>query len=168
MSEQEFNQKVLVLSNKLYGYSLKILGNKEDAHDVIQDLFYKFWTIRHNLLKINNIEAFAITATRNLCIDKLKRVKKNVFDNSDISKIQIVDESNSSCENEEFESRMELVKLAIGKLPEIQQKVFIMRDFEEKEFDEIALELKITIDNTRVILSRARQKIRDIIKNPNE
>ena len=63
----------------------------------------------------------------------------------------------------DIELRVELVRRAINKLPELQQKVFIMRDFEEKEYEEIAQELNITQENIRVMLSRARKRVRELI-----
>ena len=75
MNEHEFSQKVMVYSSKFYGYSYKILGNKEEARDVVQDLYIKLWSKRYDLKQINSIEAFATTIIRNLCIDRLKKIK---------------------------------------------------------------------------------------------
>ena len=66
---------------------------------------------------------------------------------------------------DDIQSKVDLVRKAINKLPEIQQKVFLMRDFEEKEFEEISLEFGLTPENLRVILSRARKRIREIIES---
>ena len=79
MNEQEFSQKVMVYSGKFYGYSYKILGDREEALDTVQDLYLKLWSIRHNLGNINSIEAFATTIVRNLCIDRLKKIKSLVL-----------------------------------------------------------------------------------------
>jgi len=165
MNEQEFSQKVMVYSGKFYRYSYKILGNKDDAHDTVQDLYVKLWTLRKNLNSISNIEAFATTIVRNLCIDRLKKIKSTVLDSDCLVKLSVVTEGNNNEDDlEEVDVKIDLVRGSLKKLPEMQQKIFLMRDFEEKEYDTISNELGISEENLRVMLSRARKKIRELIE----
>lgn len=166
MDEKEFTNKVMVYSSKFYGYSYKILGNQEEALDVVQDLYVKLWEIKGRLDSIYNIEAFATTIIRNLCIDRLKRQKTAINYKDDYNKQTVANESNSDeSKLADQEEKLELVRSLVNKLPELQQKVFIMRDIEEKTFDLISIELGITPENVRVVLSRARKKIRELIEN---
>jgi len=164
MNEQAFNQKVMIYSGKFYGYSYRILGDKEEAYDVVQDLYVKLWSLRDSLDNVNNLEAYATTIIRNLCIDRLKRIKSSLLHSDSLVRLSLSDESNfiESSGNEK-DNRIELIRMAIKKLPELQQKIFLMRDFEEKEFDVIALELGLSPENIRVILSRARKRVRELI-----
>lgn len=166
MNEQEFNQKVMVYSGKFYGYSCKILGDKDEAQDAVQDLYLKLWSLRNSFSTINNIEAFATTIIRNLCIDRLKKIKNFTLQSDSYKEHRLSDDSFSDSNYEEdIQAKVDLVRKAINKLPEIQQKVFIMRDFEEKEFEEISIELNLTPENSRVILSRARKRVRELIES---
>ena len=58
-----------------------------------------------------------------------------------------------------LEELRRLLAEKLGRLPEKQQKVIIMRFFQEKEFDEIAAALGTTSGNVRVILSRTLDKL---------
>lgn len=168
MNEQEFSQKVIVYSGKFYGYSYKLLGDKDEARDVVQDLYLKLWAIKHTFSTINNIEAFATTIIRNLCIDRLKKIKIVSLQSDNYREYRLNNENAyDDYYEEDVREKVELVRKALNKLPEIQQKVFIMRDFEEKEFEEIAIELDLTPENSRVILSRARKRLREIIESTN-
>ena len=164
MNEHEFSQKVMVYSSKFYGYSYKILGDKEEARDVVQDLYIKLWSKRHDLKQINSIEAFATTIIRNLCIDRLKKIKVTIQHAENYVKLTSDEVIYQEDEGDELVSKVNLIRNAIKLLPEIQQKVFIMRDFEEKEFEEISFELGLTSENIRVILSRARKRVRKLIE----
>jgi len=164
MNEHEFSQKVMVYSSKFYGYSYKILGNKEEARDVVQDLYIKLWSKRYDLKQINSIEAFATTIIRNLCIDRLKKIKVTVQNTDNYLKLNSDNELYQDEHDDDLEFKVDLIRSAIKLLPDIQQKVFIMRDFEEKEFEEISVELALTAENTRVILSRARKRVRELIE----
>ncbi len=164
MSEQEFSQKVMVYSSKFYGYSYKILGDREEARDAVQDLYVKLWSIRHSLRNINCIEAFATTIIRNLCIDRLKKIKSVTLQPDNyLKQNKREDYFSEETIDDNIAIKIDLVRRAMKKLPEIQQKVFIMRDFEEKEFEKISIELGLTPENSRVILSRARKGIRELI-----
>jgi len=163
MNEQEFSQKVMVYSSKFYSYSYKILGDREEARDSVQDLYVKLWSLRHSLSNISSIEAFATTIIRNLCIDRLKKIKSITLQSDNYYKLSSNEGYNSGETIDDVAIKVDLVRRAMNKLPEIQQKVFIMRDFEEKGFEEISLELGLTPENSRVILSRARKGIRELI-----
>lgn len=161
MDEQDFSQRVMVYSGKFYRYSLKLLGNTDDARDVVQDLYLKLWSMRESLSRVQNIEAFATTIVRNLCLDRLKRYsRQNVYQANGQARVLVQQEVE---DGGEAEHRLNLIRHAVKQLPHIQQKVFLMRDFEEKEFEAISLELGLTPENVRVVLSRARKRLKEII-----
>jgi len=61
------------MQRKLYAFALRVLQNSEESEDVVQEIFVKLWRMRGELGTIRNREAFAMTMTKNLCIDKLKK-----------------------------------------------------------------------------------------------
>jgi RNA polymerase sigma-70 factor (ECF subfamily) len=161
MDEQEFSQRVMVHSGKFYRYSLKLLGNADDARDVVQDLYLKLWSMRESLPRLLNIEAFATTIVRNLCLDRLKRYnRQKAYQGNGLAQVQAQPEEG---EGGEAEHRLNLIRHSVKQLPQIQQRVFLMRDFEEMEFEAISLELGLTPENVRVVLSRARKRVKEII-----
>ena len=63
----------------------------------------------------------------------------------------------------EISDTLRLVKMAMDGLPEQQRMVIHLRDVEALGFDEIAEITGLSLNNVRVILSRARKKIRDTL-----
>jgi len=160
MDEQYFKEKILPLSPLMYSICLKILRDESEAKDCIQVVFYQLWATREKLQSIRSIEAFVRTITRNKCLDRIRLQKKKLtIEQSGVNNIAQVEFSGV----DNTEEKMIKVREAITTLSEIQQKVFIMRDFDQMSFNEIATELGIIPDNVRVYLSRARKSIREHI-----
>ncbi len=163
MNEQQFKEHILPLSQRLFSLSLRITGNRDEARDVLQDVFLKLWTTRETLHEIKNIAAFATTITRNQSIDRL-RLRNPTLD-IDIAGHRI-EQENEIPDNENAE-KLALISRTLKYLSEIQQKVFTMRDMECLEFEQIAKETNMTEENVRVTLSRARKRIRELIEDRN-
>lgn len=161
MTEQEFKQVVLPLSSKLYSICLRVLQNQHEAKDCLQDVFVKLWTKREYLMEVKSVAAFATTVTKNLCLDRIKLRKPTV----DIDSTLYVESSFYASEQAVHEdNRLALVDKAVAQLPAQQQQIFNLRDIEHLEFDEIAERLDLSPEHVRVLLSRARKRIREIVE----
>ena len=77
MELQEFKSKVLPLKDRLYRIALQMLKSLEEAEDALQDVMVRLWDKRMQLKEYKNLEAFAVTVTKNRCLDKLKSKKHN-------------------------------------------------------------------------------------------
>lgn len=160
MDEHFFKEKIVPLSPLLYGICCKLLGDADEAKDCVQDVFYNFWVNRKGLSTIRSIEAYARTITRNKCIDRL-RLRKNTLPIEQSEAHSVVESETTSDDCVEY--RLGLVREALASLSEMQQKIFTMRDIEQMDFKDIALELNLTQENVRVTLSRARKGIREYV-----
>ncbi len=160
MTSEEFKSEVLPIKNKLYRFALRLLGDTEEAQDIVQEIFLRLWTKRDKLGEYRNIEAFSMTMTRNLCLDKLKSpaIRKEKLDD-----IREMPDNRTPYTSTETTDTMRLVKRAMDALPEQQRMVIQLRDVEECDFDEIADITGLSLNNVRVSLSRARKKIRDTL-----
>jgi RNA polymerase sigma-70 factor (ECF subfamily) len=161
MTEKEFNIHVVPLSRFIFLLCYRILGNRTNAKDAVQEVFIKLWNDRDKLKEIRSIEAYARTIARNHCLDKLRIQKQNVGV-EEINKFELLYDDEKECVSNTVE-RVNLVKIAATKLSSVQQRVFTMRDIEGFDYDEIAHELGLSNENVRVILSRARKSIREMV-----
>ena len=80
MDAQEFKERVLPVSQRIFRYANRLLSNEHDAEDVVQEIWLKIWDKREQLGNIKNMEAFAYRMTRNLCLDKIKLKKPKYYD----------------------------------------------------------------------------------------
>lgn len=160
MTSEEFKSEVLPIKNKLYRFSLRLLGDADEAQDIVQEIFLRLWSKRDKLSEYRNIEAFAMTMTRNLCLDQLKSpaARKETIDDS-----KDMPDHRTPYTRTETTDTIRLVKMAMDALPEQQRMVIQLRDIEECDFDEISEVTGLSMNNVRVTLSRARKKIRDTL-----
>lgn len=164
MKEQTFINIINPVKDKMYRLALRLLTSKEAAEDATQEVILKLWSRKENIKHYANIEAFAMTVTKNYCLDQLK-LKHN-------SHLRIVHqnyEGPASVQKEvELNDEMEWLSKIVDKLPEQQKMIFQLRDVEQYEYEEIAEIMEMNHTAIRVALSRARKTIREsLIKKHN-
>lgn len=162
MEKTEFIALVMPFKDKLYRLAKRILVSKDEAEDAVQEVFLKLWNGKNNIENYKNPEAFAITMTKNYCLDRLK--------SKQASNLKIVHSNYQNSENIEksieANDGVEMVFKIMETLPEQQRIVLQLRDVEQFEFAEIAQMLDSNETAIRVALSRARKTVRDaMIKN---
>lgn len=160
MTIKEFTIKLLPLKNRMFRLSLSLMNNRDDAEDVVQEVYIKIWKMQEKLDRLKNIEAFMMTITRNLCLDKLKS-KRNKFLtlNDDITKYEFLD----PYEITEQIDLVNKVKSIMKQLPEQQRTIIHLRDVEGYDFNEIIEITGWDMNYLRVNLSRGRKKIKETI-----
>ncbi len=159
MDSIQFKEQILPYHKRIYRTAFCLLGDAHNAENVVQEVYLKLWDKRDELAKLKNTEAFLVTLTKNLCYDLLRsRHPEQECTLSD--KLPIFDEDNVA---QDIERRDELnvVKQLIARLPEDQRHIIIMRDINGCAYDEIELATQLSPINIRVLLSRARKKIRE-------
>ncbi|MDR2126434.1 MAG: sigma-70 family RNA polymerase sigma factor [Prevotellaceae bacterium] len=156
MELEKFKSNIIPMRQNLFAFAMKMLQNKDDAEDVVQESLLRLWNIRQQLDDVSNTSAFAMQITKNICIDKL-RTSKQV---SEIDEFDLGSNEETPYSQAEIKDMVEFVKTIIEKLPELQKIIIKMRDIDGYEIEKIA---EITGTNTsavRMNLSRARKTVK--------
>ncbi len=160
MKKIDFRTDVLPLKNELYRLALRITLNPAEAEDIVQDTMIKIWNRRDQWDEIESIEAFSLTVCRNLALDRNKKAgsQNTQLDDSH----EPPDQSYASNPEEQAvqRDRITLVRRLIDELPEKQRSCMQLRDIEGKSYKEIADVMKITEQQVKINIFRARQTIR--------
>lgn len=151
-------ESVLPFKNKLYRYALRIVGSQMAAEDVVQEVLIKVWKKRADIAHIENKEAWCMTVTRNLALDKLRR-RKVIHDDVDEHR-NIADQNMSPYRSLQSDETMSIIKTAINQLPEAQQQVIHLREVEGYTYQEISDITGYSLDKVKVYLHRARIALR--------
>lgn len=157
-----FKQLLLPLYPRLQRVALRLLGNVEDAEDMVQEVYMKLWSKRDALPDVKEVEAYCVTLTKNMCIDRLRMAE---VEKEDVDEVPTMLATTDDVEAQvERRDAVEQVKQIIETLPEHQQQVITLRDMEDCSFEEIAEQTGLTAVNIRMLLSRARRTIRERFK----
>lgn len=159
MDSSEFSVKVLPLQISMYKLAMSILRNREEAEDVVQEIFYRLWKIRSSLIELQNLKAYVLKITKNLCLDRLK-LRKQIT--GEIEKMHLSGSQQSPHEKLETSNLLEIIQSIISTLPEQQQLIVHLRNVEGLSMKEISEVTEMSINNIRVSLSRARKSINEI------
>jgi RNA polymerase sigma factor (sigma-70 family) len=149
------------IKDKLYRFSLRITGNAPEAQDVVQEVFLKVWEKRDDMADIKNPEAWCMTLTKNLSLDKL-RLKHNR--SKDLEEAHTLSDSKPTPYTEtETNDMVEKIKKLMNQLPEKQKMVMHLRDIEGLSYEEIGDSLDMPMAQVKVNLFRARNFIKEKI-----
>lgn len=163
MTEQEFKECIMPLYNKMYGYALSLLKNENDTADCMQDSFAKLWESRSRLEIIENKCAYCLVTIKRTALDRLR--KQQTMITEDYSAVNLpVQEENPELLSENRDS-LKIVTDIIDSLPQTQRDIIRMSAFTGLSNAEIREATGLTDDNVRVILSRTRKKLRDIMSS---
>ena len=163
MKSSEFKLLVLPHSFRLFRMAFRLMSNREEAEDIVQEVYVKLWGMRNELNSYNSIEALAVRITRNLCLDKLRRRKVN----QNAMKAEEMKEqmySVSPAEQLEKKEEAEMIHTLIAALPEPQRSLVHLRHLEGKEYEEISEMVNMNVNAIRVSISRARKQMREMLE----
>ena len=165
MTQSSFLKVVLPFKDKVFRLAKRLLVSKEEAEDATQELFFKLWKNKEKITDYKNVEAFAMTMTKNYCYDRLKSKQAS---NLRLIHTNYKEKETALDKRIEYRDSINQVHQLIENLPEQQKVIIQLRDIEQYDFDEICNMVNMKPTAVRVALSRARKTIREeLIKKHN-
>lgn len=164
-----FESLVKLHEKNVYNLALKLMKNREDALDAAQDAFLKAWISIGSFRGDSKFSAWLYRLTYNTCLDYLRKAKKGeiISLTSDDEDEKVMDVRDDAPTPEEYAEKQELrktVRGALDALPEEYRQIIIMREFTGLSYGEIADALGLNEGTVKSRLSRARQKLAEILR----
>lgn len=156
MNADLFMHQLEPMQAKLFRLAKRLLVSQDAAKDAVQDVLVKLWQKRAQLAEKSNLEAFAMTVTKNHCYDQLK-LKRN--QNVSLVHDNFSDDTKNIDEVIETRDQVKTLNQCIQSLQPNYRMLIQLRDIEEYTFEDIAQVMDMTEVNVRVSLSRARQAL---------
>lgn len=165
MDANEFKRLLLPQSRRMYWAAWRLTENREEAEDLVQDVFLRLWTQRDTLPDIQNAEAYCVKLIQRRFLD-LRRVSHP--ETSLPQDISLLPSGEDLYREAEIRDHAEQAHRLIDALPDIQRQVIILRDIEDQPYDNIAQMTGLTQVNVRALICRARRTIREKLRNESD
>ena len=151
-SEQDFEELFAHYYAPLCGYALKIIKQRENSEELVQDLFLKLWEERKKL-KVENIKAYLYRSVYHRCLHIIehRQVKQ---------KHQLIERKKNTSYPSPEEGMMmselyQAYKKELHTLPANTHKIFLLSRNSDFKNNEIAIKLKISIKTVESHITKA-------------
>jgi len=148
---------------KVFALAYSFFRNKEDALDIVQETFLRVYQKIEQFKKGRNFQNWLLQITKNLCIDFYrKRQNKDHYLNEgmDISELNVRDPQAEETHNASDINR--ILSNCIKRLSEKQRMVFVMKQYNQLEYSEIAQILNVATGTVKSLHFKATQNLRTL------
>lgn len=167
MNNISFKNDIMPLKERLFRLALRIVQNREEAEDIVQDTLMKLWNQREQWGSIDNIETYSLTICRNLALDAIEKKERHNISLDD----SLHDRPDTTWQPDEtltHKQQMGLIEQVVDRLPEKQRTILQLRDIEGMSYQEIAETMMLSLSDVKVNLFRAREKLKQTLSPMNQ
>ena len=167
--QQAFSQLYDHSSTLLYTLAFRILGNHEEADDLLQDVYLEVWrkVVRYDVGRGTPI-AWLITLTRSRAIDRLRSRNArghNATVGLDTTASRVADLGPSPFETQADQELRMAVGNAMTILPPAQQQALELAYYEGLTHSEIAARLNQPLGTVKTRIKLGMSKLRDSLRH---
>jgi len=169
-----FKSLVRRYQNRIYNSAYRMLGNREEAEEVVQDTFVKVNNGLSGFRRQASFAAWIFRISHNLCIDNLRSRKRQrgflLFFQSpsdgdgDRPAPELPDDGPDPQQIVDLSEQSSVVAGALAKLPESQRAVLVLHDMEGFSYQDIASIVGTSIGTVRSRLHYGRLKMRELLE----
>ncbi|MFE0508244.1 RNA polymerase sigma factor [Peribacillus butanolivorans] len=159
--ENVLTSYLINLGEEVFKLLLARGAKKEDAEDIIQNTYYKIYTLLDKLTE-DNIRPWFFRVSLNQYIDlKRKKEQQNIYLTEEIySKLSHID-----CDFDTVLNKDEIFYL-LNDIKKEYKEIFFLKYYYDFSYEEIATILDIQVDSVKQKLYRARKFIHSKIGGP--
>jgi RNA polymerase sigma-70 factor (ECF subfamily) len=174
-NEEAFREIVLHSQRKVFNIAYRMLGNKEEAKDLAQEVFLSVYASIKDLREEAKFEAWLTQITINHCRNRWKYLERRKYFKSESLDDPIETQDGEiprpiydPSDNPEtlYEKRMiqEAIQRGLLKLKEEQREMIVLRDLQGISYEEIGELFQLPIGTVKSKLHRARMDLKRILE----
>lgn len=162
-----FAQLVDNYKGKLFHLAFRMLGNRQEAEDVVQETFMRMYEHLSRYDSSHKFSTWIYRITTNLCIDRLRRRKAAYSLDADLAEGQGLDgysllpSADHSPEQQlVLTERQHVVKQAMDALPAKYKSAMALKYYQDLSLQEISDILHIPVSTVKTRIHRGRDYLR--------
>lgn len=164
--ERSFEELYVANYEKLCVYLLNYTSDKKIIEDVVQDTFVTVWKKRHEIEITDSIKSYLYRAVYNRLIDDFRKTKRVDTMLSEYYHTALIRAADSDTDYQT--NRLKILDECIDKLPVRCKNVFIANKISGKKYQEVAVDLDISLKTVEGHITRAFKLIKECVDDPNK
>jgi len=147
---------------KVFNVAYKFVGKHDQAEDLTQDIFLKIFKSLDTFDRRANFQTWLISVSRNLCIDHYRSVRKEretINRDVDASELSPAAPDEGPVAAIEQRDRVMLLRQALAALPAALRTAVLMRDIQERSYQEISETLRLPEGTVKSRINRGRTEL---------
>ena len=154
----------------LFGMIISIVKKREEAEDVLQEVFVNIWEKAHTFDENRgNVYSWIVTLTRNKAIDRIRSKGYKTQQKQSVSvhepAFKLEGDKFDPLETTIFSDRAEMVKKALKEIPEAQSKVLKIAYYRGMTQSEISDHLDIPLGTVKTRTRQGMIKLKNILES---
>ena len=134
---------------RLYGFVFRYIKQKEDAEEIVQEVFVKIWESRNKIDAYSSLESFLFTIAYNTTISLLrKRISEKKY-LEHLQSLQHPDDLPDLIDEIHFNELNDRVQVLLNELTPRQKEIYQLSREEGLSHDEIARKLDISVNTVK-------------------
>ena len=155
-----FDMLYIQYSPRLKHFLTGFIKNRDEASDMTQDIFYKIWTNRETISKVDSFKAYLFRMARNMIYDYYEH---SLIEENYQQKEQRRSTYDDLIEEELYARELSLlIDIAVEKMPPQRRNIFIMSRKDGLSNEEIAQRLNISKRTVENHMTQALAELRKI------
>lgn len=161
MTREEYCRLAEGLADRLYGYAVYLLGNREEARDVAQESLMRLWENRDRVPNEAAARAWTTRTARNLAVDRMRAESVRPQADPDLLDALAGDGSSDPERTARAGEIGRALVRALGRLPARDRELIVLREIEGLSYHELSEVFDLPLGTLKAALHRARERLRD-------
>lgn len=155
--------------NKVCGIIYHMIKNQNDVEDLAQEVFIKVYKNLSKFKGDSSLYTWIYKITVNLCLDEVKKRKNIIYLDEKLEvedgelKRELPSSDKTQVELYEEKELKEKLHKCIGKLPEKQRVMIVLRDIKGFSYEEISEITSVKLGTVKSQINRARLKLKELL-----
>lgn len=146
----------LRLTPKVFGHAFRLLADRAEAEDVVQDALVRLWKLAPDWRQGEaKVTTWLYRVVANLCTDRLRKTRGVALD----SVPEPEDDTASAADAMQQRSRVDALQEALNTLPDRQKQAVILRHIEGLNNPEIAEIMEIGVEAVESLTARGKRAL---------
>ncbi|MBL0350278.1 MAG: sigma-70 family RNA polymerase sigma factor [Elusimicrobia bacterium] len=156
---------------RIFALAVRLCGNRTDGEDLAQETFVQAFRRRDQFRGEADLGSWIYRICVNLWKNRVRYEKRRFFwqhrpleirdADGEVRPMEIADPSDATDAPAELDERQRLVRHALEALEPHERAVIVLRDMEDKSYEEIAAFLELPLGTVKSRIARAREALKE-------